>query len=846
MISTALLSLCLPAASAAEVELSGAALHGIMEPDAPKAEGGPRPWVVSREIVLTDLEDAVRVHGSWKLTTVEPGWVDLSVVDASMRVDGATLGGAPVSLKSLNDGSRHLVTWIDGPTELEVEGEVVAELRRGLNLFLLPAPIGSVQVKTSDAVVKMSVGNQEVVRLDDRFWTGYGSFQVSSSVEQPAPKTDRLAVGTVGMGVTVGDGALQVATRMRWSVVRGELDRVVFTVSGAGSDLVVEGATLAEWSRSGDTITAVLREAQREAVALEARWTVALSDSDELSLGFPTVELGEVFRTERVVQIARDGDREIVSGFSGWEAVPAAELPAIASDLVLGTPVSAWRASGAAPALSLLRFKPVSGPATIVDVAAYDGVLSRDGRLLMRAHYSVRNDRGAFLRVAAPPDSVIIGARVGGEPVHISRDGDTWLVPLLKSVETVQGLLSFPVDLVILADGDAFSKKDERSIPLPVVDAAVAVSRVTLTLPVGWRSRLELGEEETVADFTEGQGLTYGFAAGDSTVATADALFQEAVGAWMKNDFDQAQSALDQLHAIGASNENINRLESNLDLVLGGDDDGDSGGQAVALQRRVKEQAQARAAKDVGRQEVLLEEAEEAYLSGEYDKAEEAYAEALDIGVTLERIQQKESVEQSYSNAALRGKLESTRSKKKSKGPAKGVFLAGGELPIGDVQEQQARQAAVRRAEQMAREEVALEARRAAEAERKVVLDEMAIQIEEEREAAPVVSSVELAPGRRRVRGPAIGGKKAKAAAPQAPPPPLVDTKTISTGSGAVAGLLPAAEPEAFAPLEVTASTLDVVIPTYGQTTRYQHLLLPAGQAYSVVVRARRVREKRR
>ncbi len=909
----------------------------VRNPERP--EKGPRPWVSARDVLLTEAEDAVRVRATWSIDAVESGWVDLPLVDAAMRVDSATLDGERVAIRALRDGRRHLVAWIEGPTELVLEGEIVGDLRRGMAVSLLQAPVGRMRVQTDDPVVDITAGSAAVVELDNAFWTGAQTVQVTTSAVEPAAKTGQLAVGRVGLGVTVSDQTMAVRARLRWQVVRGAYEQVAFTVPGAGPDLEVEGDGVARWNRSGDRVTVELLDPQRALVELEARWSVSLPDRDEVKVPFPTVALDGAFRSEAAVQIARDGDREVVPDFGAWQPLPSAELPEVAQDLIVGTPASAWKITDSSrPTLGLLRFSPVSGPPTIVDVAAYNGAFSEDGRLLMRAHYTVRNDRGAFLRVQPPSQTTIVGARVNGEPVAVAKDGGVWLVPLEKSVETVQGLLSFPVDLLFLQDDDPFDKREERAIVLPTLDAEVAVNRVTLSLPVGWQSKLDTGEQGVVSDFTEGEGLTYGFKTGDANVARADALFQEAVGAWMSNDFDAAQGALDELEAIGASNENVARLKSNIDLVLSEDKEAEKGsGQAVALQRRVKEQAQARAKKDVAKQAELLTEADEAYLSGDYEKAEQVYEEALEIGKNLERIEQSESVEQSYSNVAVTEKLSKTKSEKKKKrkvtlnqGPSEvseaegrrvdglpdnqratrdrteidfegqdisgelakpdGAYIqgqSGGELD--DLLRRSAEEQR-RRAEERARREAEEAARRAqqeSDAAERAAAESAARQMEEESRRAEEMRAYEAARGagdspaeepppaskpavlkrsRGGIRLPSFGGAK-KSAPPPPPPPPesepapeagwvtidLADEEeelsAFELGSdGDDAGMEPALvqETPGFAPLDVTASSLDVVIPTFGETVRYQHLLLPADADLAIVIRAKSKKNPRK
>ncbi|MBW2255020.1 MAG: hypothetical protein JRI25_10535 [Deltaproteobacteria bacterium] len=276
-------------------------------------------------------------------------------------------------------------------------------------------------------------------------------------------------------------------------------------------------------------------------------------------------------------------------------------------------------------------------------MASYTVATTEEGRLLGRAHYEVRNERAAHLRVLPPEGSRIIGVRVGGETaLPISDGGLGWLVPLLRSVETVEGLLSFPVEVTLLGEEAPWDPRVERRLALPVVDAPIALSRVTVYLPPGYRNRRHAGEGDVVEAFTEGQGITYGFGVGEVGAAKADALFQQAVSSWMANEFDNAQGWLDELEEMGAESENIERLQSNIDLVEGRFQ---ADGAVVVQERRVREQARARALKKEQDQGDYERQAEEAYRAGDLESAEVYFQSALEIGKTLEKLEQEEAVE---------------------------------------------------------------------------------------------------------------------------------------------------------------------------------------------------------
>lgn len=634
--------------------------------DARPEQPGPAPAVTRRIVELGLERERVELRATWSIDVVRPGWVRLPVLPAGWRLRSVRLEGRPIELGVTTD--RHeLVRFLERGATLEVRAERDGDARKGIPIDLLPAATGTVTVRSSDPVVRLVSEGGAVARVGETFWTAAGRLQVSTSEARPAARSGAQMVGRVGRGVTVGDAAVTHQARVEYLITRGSFERVAFELPVRAPDLAVAGPSVRRWTRNGNRIVVELERPEEALVELSVRWSEPLPDRDEVAVDVVPLKPVDTYRVERSLQLAREGDREILPTMAGWTGIASAELPEVGRGLVTGTPTSAWVAATSRPArLSLLRFQPVSGPATLVDVAAVSGVLSRDGRVLYRAHYTVRNDRGDFLRIRLGDGQRLISATVGGEPARVARDGELYLVPLLKSVETVQGLLDFPVKLVVIGDGIPLERRADRPVPIPVVDAPVAVTRVELALPEGWENELEEGEAHVVDAFSEGDGITYGFKSGDSNVARADALYQDALRSWMSNDFDKAQEALDDLTDLGASNENIGRLQSNLDVVFGGQDDAGS-----ALSRRVKDQARARAFDEEQKQKELEEEADEALATGDYEAAEAAYREALDIGATLQRLEQTESREMQSQNLVIETKLSKARSIKAKKGRSK-------------------------------------------------------------------------------------------------------------------------------------------------------------------------------
>ncbi len=645
-------------------EVEGGHWHQLTRETRPPEDELPGPFAATREVVLTPVKGGVRVDARWKVRALRPGWFSgmLLGTDVEAHVERVRWNGKPAAFSTAREGSV-VFGYVNRDTVIELRAFIPGDpARKEVEIDLLPAVSGEVRVAGTGNLrprVRDRALGRQLLLHQGRFSTGGPTLALElldpATIPSEATRPD-LVVATAGLGLTVGEAELRGRAHIVWEVRHGTLERVSLTASGLGDDLQVEGPNVREWKRSGDRIEVELQEASRDRVDLQLRWTAPVPEGTESSLSLPRVEPHEAFRTESSVQLARDGEIEVLPELDGWQAVAASQLPEWGSGLVEGTPTASFTLAGTAGGeLGLFRFVPVEGPPVVVDVAGYQVAASREGRLLMRAHYEVRNERAAHLRVQPPKGTRIIGAQVGGESALPARDSDgAWLIPLTRSVETVEGLLSFPVEVILMGEEDAWSRKDARKLRLPTLDAPVAASRVTVYLPPGYSSLLEPGEGDVVDGFTEGEGITYGLGVGEVGAGQADALFQQAVDAWLDNDFEAAQGRLDDLNEMGANNENIEKLQANLQVVRGG-----STGKKVdvTMERRIKGQAKARAMKDLEAEREAKETAEELKKAGDYVAAEQEYRRALDIGRRLEMLEQSESVEQQTKNVAYEEKL---------------------------------------------------------------------------------------------------------------------------------------------------------------------------------------------
>ncbi|MFT7519266.1 MAG: hypothetical protein ACI9MC_001406 [Kiritimatiellia bacterium] len=613
---------------------------------------GHGPAAVSRQVKLRWDGEVTHVEVRWRIEAQKQGWWRERLAGPGVLVERVTWNGRAGPTSSNVEGT-FVTGRVTGPVIIVLVGTLKGDpSRAAVPVELAKASLGTVQIEAG--ALRGRIQGADVVPVDELWWASGSSMSVQVSPPKRSARSRRsLAVAFSGVGLTVGEGELLGKARLEWRLRQGELSAVSFTAQHVGADLDVVGPGVTGWQRNGDRVTVRLDKAVHDVVHLDLRWSSSLSDSGQAQVPTPLVVPADAFRVQSTLQLAKDSELEVVPELSGWTPIASSKLDDFGTGLIEGTPTAAYKIGGKAKPgqLSLLRFVPVAGPQVMVDVAAYTMTASAEGRSLTRALYTVRNERAGNLRFRPPTGHRVIGVRVAGQTAFPARTGAEWVIPLPRSIETVEGLVSFPVEVILLGQvSRGWARREDRQLPLPQIGAPVAVNRVTLTLPPTWADELEEGEHGRVEAFSEGEGIAYGFGVGGAAEAKADQAWQDAMGAYMSNEFDKADRLLDTLDEMGADNENLGRLRSNLDVVQGR-----AVGGETAMTRRVVAQASSRGEEDRRQREEVLREAEEELESGNYEQAVVSYKKAEALSNKLSKVQQRESVEEQekarFSNA---------------------------------------------------------------------------------------------------------------------------------------------------------------------------------------------------
>jgi hypothetical protein len=596
MLILSLLTAAALCATLDELGVVGAPVGAVLAPpEVPPPAPPPVSWVAaSARYTLAPAPGGLRVVARYRLDAVEPGWVVAPLLDGRLMLEGA-------SDAISQQGDRWAwVGWLEGSQDVELRGFLPAATASA-TLQVAPAARQAVEPLVAEGqVLRVEGASAGVLPPTDRLALSWGP--------APAPKAEAtVAQGRVAVAATVTDDGVEVTARVRWAVRRGELASLALRLPGPADALEVSGPGVLRWRREGDRIlieTAEPVDATREVVL---RWRLPLV-KERATLTVPE-PLG-VTSAQVVTTLAGDGDRVIAPRALGPRPAALQALPDWARGVGGGAPVAAWTGPGAIE-LRSLQLEALDGPPLVVDAMTCSQSISTGGRSLLRCQLDVRNASRQFLGVSTPEGWRLWIARVNGDVVAPVLDGETTLVPLERSVETLEGLTTLDLDLVFQAEGEAWSRRGERAVALPALDAPVARLEWSLRLPPGLRGR-PTGGTARPPEAAAGE-IVYGF-----TSSQTRTLWSDALDAYQSNRFEEAQVYLDELLEQDGGYENAVKLQANLDVLMGG---AEVSAAEEAQARRVKDLARAKVAEAEAGQRDKLAEVERKLRSGDVESA---------------------------------------------------------------------------------------------------------------------------------------------------------------------------------------------------------------------------------
>lgn len=696
-----LLALFLPPAIAA-TDLATAAAEPLVVTvplsalDQPEEEpAGPPVALIRDALRVTVLPgDETAIDLVLDLDLFEAGPVALPIVGADLALSSATLDGRPVALPGDPGGWRLLVAELStGRHRLRVRG-TVATPRPELSLPITPATRARVVLAGAwDATVDLGVP------AGDGAFDLLGAERLTMSWRPPAAPAPRpqVILAESATALRVDATGIEARAHVQLTVLHKATDRLQLRLPPV-SDLDVQGPAVASFSQRGDLVEVLLTEPLdgRLDLSLSYRAAAPPQSGGPAPLLLPVTTSGRL-EAGWVTVLAGDQGTVVPEAGRGLAAVPSAMVPAWGKGLVPGATVTSLALTGPRPELSLkvLDLTPAQAPGTFVDEARYEVAHASHGRALLRCRYQVRNDRNQYLGLVLPPGAVPLGVRVAGRVVQPVRAGDRLFIPLEKSVETLTGLVTFPVELSLVLPDDPWQRRGERVLSSPAVDAPVAHARWEIVLPPGVSGRRVEGRPTVVDTWTDTtRGLTIGRAAavGSGTLQAEDEAesrrersqdaWNSAYRAYQDNEFEVARGMLEQSLAWDQDNTAAQALLGNVDVLTG-----ETGQQDDGQSRRIRAMARAKTQGLEGEQSKKKRKAEEAVRAGDYEQAYKELEELADLTEQLAIVEDTENVDQKVMLEDTRQQLAEIEVKvvaeQRQRGERQGGERQGGERQGG-------------------------------------------------------------------------------------------------------------------------------------------------------------------
>jgi hypothetical protein len=343
---------------------------------------------------------------------------------------------------------------------------------------------------------------------------GSGGIEVSYTVaaEEMAQPSGKRAIGPPEiiaevLSVTdIEEEALLFWARINYEVRNAPARSFRVTVP-AGFDLLdVTGEGIASWKVSEDRTEVTVT------VGYDVIGTYGLLLSFERSktgetgsLVLPKVTPVGALRTTGFVAVVSGGGFEVTEDKSELLTPrDPSELPGAIFSLTTLPPILAYRFTdpGYSASVAIGKGRDLSALSAFVDSANSVVLVTRDGKMVVRTSYFIRNRSLQFLRITLPKGSVFWSAMVKGMPVRSSTDrGGVVMIPLpMGSDNSGQ---PFVVSVVIFVPTRTLGWGGRLELPLPGLEIPTGQIMATFYLPEGVSYLSFGGDMEPIEYFTE-------------------------------------------------------------------------------------------------------------------------------------------------------------------------------------------------------------------------------------------------------------------------------------------------------------------------------------------------------
>ena len=317
---------------------------------------------------------------------------------------------------------------------------------------------------------------------------------------------------------TLAAGSQKVEAHLLVSIIGGSTDRIDLTLPAGADRVEVTGPDVREVQTSGDRAAVFLRgkiaEKTRLAVSLELP---AVRGGSAKLEGFSVTD-GQWTGGTLVVTNAAGGSEVLPQTATGLADIVLTQIPSSASAMMAAAPALAYAITSRqwSAGVETIDLGEYALRETVADIAHYEVTFRPDGTLMCKASYEIRNRTQQFLRFDLPRGSQVLLVRVNEKPqplTPVAGTEDAYQVPLVRSMASVKGLVSFPVEIVLLCRAEPLETRGQARLPLPRINMPIAYAWCEAYLPremetASWTG--PLGRVQQFSSETATASLDYG------------------------------------------------------------------------------------------------------------------------------------------------------------------------------------------------------------------------------------------------------------------------------------------------------------------------------------------------
>lgn len=365
----------------------------------------------------------------------------------------------PISMqKGKNVLSLHSTSALVNKLELQLEGD-------SLNIESYPEISQKIVAENGKTnVLSFLSGNTDI----SFYWQ-------KEDGSQKLPLKNRVTNSTL---ISIGEGQLIASSNYVFEIVQGETSEIKVVFPNDISVINVYGNNISNWK---------VDEGKKEK-QLIITLVKPISDYYNCTVSYEKSMGKTSFETELPIGIVQNIERE--TGFVGVEARTNVEIETKSIDNatqidIKELPSNVWSSAYSpivlgfkylktpAIAISVKKHQDLAVLVAAIDLEKITTVMTSEGKALTSAVFNVRNNLKQFLKLTMPEGTTVWSTLVNNSPVKPAKgEKGEILIPLQKSQEYDEGIVSFPVEVVYLSESLPFVKDKEeiKEFILPLAD----------------------------------------------------------------------------------------------------------------------------------------------------------------------------------------------------------------------------------------------------------------------------------------------------------------------------------------------------------------------------------------